>query len=83
MAQLRISQINAFVVSLQALEYTKAEALEMIQEAQARALFCVENATDIDDALEILSHSLQYEQYMVNQDMLDVAEDIIWLFMPK
>jgi hypothetical protein len=77
------NQINEFVLSLAELGYTKAEALNIIQDAETRAQFCVENATDYNDAVEILGHSLQYETYILNSDMLDVAEDIIWLLMPE
>ena len=80
---LKVNQVNEFVLSLAELGYSKADALEMIEEANNRALFCVENATDMEDALDILSHSVQYDAYLVNQDMLDVAADIIWLLMPE
>ena len=83
MTNLSLNQVNEFVMSLIQLDYSKEEALEMVLEAEARAIFCVENAEDADDAYEILSHSLQYDSSMVNQDMLDVCEDIIWLLMPE
>jgi hypothetical protein len=82
MTKLSVNQINEFVLSLKALDYTKAEALEIIEDAETRAQFCVENATDYNDAVEILNHSLQYDSYIVNGDMLDVCENIIWLLMP-
>jgi predicted metal-dependent TIM-barrel fold hydrolase len=80
---LKVNQVNEFKASLIALGYTESEAIDMIVEAVPRAAFCIENATDYEDAMEILEHSLQYETYILNSDMLDVAADIIWLFMEE